>query len=273
MGSIINTPYFLDAVGISKSDASTLSTVVSIYDVGCMAGTLCACLCGYYVGRKKMIFIGCCLNVIGASIQASSCSVAQLIVGRIITGLGTGFNSASVPTWVSETSKAKSRGQMVSTQLSIAAFGIVLAYWMNYGFFHLTGQVVWRFPVAFQAFFAFPTLLTLPFLPESPRFDYSKGNFEKADQSLAALKNAPLQSEVVQVERLQILEAIEMEDRLGSFSYKALFWDTSGQKIHFRMGLVTLIQALQELPGLNMVFYYSSFIFITIGIANATALI
>jgi hypothetical protein len=36
---------------------------------------------------------------------------------------------------------------MVATQLSIAAFGIVIAYWMNYGFFHYHGQIVWRFPV------------------------------------------------------------------------------------------------------------------------------
>jgi sugar porter (SP) family MFS transporter len=247
--------------------------VVSIYDVGCMVGTLCAAFFGYHLGRKKMIFIGCCISVVGAAIQACSYSVAQLIVGRIITGIGTGFNTGSVPTWVSETSKAKSRGKMVSTQLSIAAFGIVIAYWMNYGFFHLTGQIVWRFPVAFQAFFAIPTLLTLPFLPESPRFDYAKGRTAKADQTLAALKNAPVDSEIVQLEKQQILEAIELEDRLGTFSYKALFWDTSGQKIHIRMGLVIMIQALQELPGLNMVFYYSSFIFITIGIAQATALI
>lgn len=129
MGSIINTPYFLDAVGIAVSDANTLSTVVSIYDVGCMAGCLCAAYFGGRFGRRKMIFIGTCIMIVGAALQCSSYSVAQLIVGRVITGVGNGFNTGSVPTWISETSKAKSRGKMVSTQLSIAAFGIVVAYW------------------------------------------------------------------------------------------------------------------------------------------------
>jgi len=35
MGSIINTPYFLNAIGLDANDAGTLSTVVAIYDVGC----------------------------------------------------------------------------------------------------------------------------------------------------------------------------------------------------------------------------------------------
>ncbi|RMZ92562.1 hypothetical protein DV736_g198, partial [Chaetothyriales sp. CBS 134916] len=273
MGSIINTKYFLEAVGISVTDADTLSTVVSIYDVGCMAGCLTAAIVGGYLGRKKMIFVGCIVMCIGAAIQCSSYSVGQLIAGRVIAGLGNGFNTGSVPTWISETSKAKSRGQMVSTQMSIAAFGIVVAYWMNYGFFHLTGQIVWRFPIAFQIAFAIPTILMVPFLPESPRFNYAKGRHAEADEALAALKNAPVDSEFVQAEKKSILEAIELEDHLGEFSWKSVFWDTSGQKIHIRMGLVVLIQMLQELPGLNMVFYYSSFIFITIGIAQKTSLV
>lgn len=42
------------------------------------------------------------------------------------------MNTGTVPTWVSETSKAENRGKLVATQLSIAAFGIVIAYWMKY---------------------------------------------------------------------------------------------------------------------------------------------
>ncbi|RMZ76609.1 hypothetical protein DV738_g4797, partial [Chaetothyriales sp. CBS 135597] len=273
MGSIINTNYFLDAIGISIEDADTLSTVVSIYDVGCMAGCLTAAIVGGYLGRKKMIFFGCIIMCIGAAIQCTSYSVGQLIAGRVIAGLGNGFNTGSVPTWISETSKARSRGQMVTTQMSIAAFGIVIAYWMNYGFFHLEGQIVWRFPVAFQIAFAIPTIILIPFLPESPRFNYSKGRIEQADIALSALKGAPIDSEIVQAEKKSILDAIQLEDHLGEFSWKSVFWDTSGQKIHIRMALVVVIQMLQELPGLNMVFYYSSFIFITIGIAQKTSLV
>ena len=94
MGSIINTPYFLDAVGIDPdgaSYASTISTVTSIYDIGCAAGCLVAAVVGGYLGRKRMIFVGCVVMCVGAAIQCSSFSVGQLIAGRVITGLGNGM--------------------------------------------------------------------------------------------------------------------------------------------------------------------------------------
>ena len=43
---------------------------------------------------------------IGAILQISSYSVAQMIVGRIVAGLGNGLNTATAPVWQAETSKA-----------------------------------------------------------------------------------------------------------------------------------------------------------------------
>ncbi|OAL17529.1 hypothetical protein AYO22_11564 [Fonsecaea multimorphosa] len=258
MGSIISTPFFLNAVNIAATDADTLSTVVSIYDIGCMVGCLVAAIWG---------------SSLGAVLQASSYSVAQLIVGRIISGIGNGMNTGTVPTWVSETSKAKHRGQLVATQLSIAAFGIVIAYWMNYGFFHLTGQVVWRFPVAFQAVFAIVTIFSLFWLPESPRWLYSKSRTEEADIVMSALKALPIEHEVVQAERSEILAAIALEDHFGEYSLRTIFYDRSGQKIPFRMALVFIIQMIQQLPGVNIVIYYSSTVFLQLGISANLSLI
>ena len=121
--------------------------------------------------------------------------------------------------------------------------------------------------------FAIITIIGLFWLPESPRYLYAKGRKEEADVVLACLKDADVNDEVVVRERAEILEAIKLEDELGGFSWKSLVWDESGQKIPQRLALVIAIQALQELPGLNMVFYYSSFIFIQLGIVPSTALI
>ncbi|KEF62779.1 uncharacterized protein A1O9_00752 [Exophiala aquamarina CBS 119918] len=273
MGSIIATPYFLEAVNIEISDAETISTVVSIYDIGCMVGCLVAAIWGGRLGRKRTIFYGMGIMVVGAVIQSASYSVAQLIAGRIVSGIGNGMNTGTVPTWVSETSKAQNRGKLVATQLSIAAFGIVIAYWMNYGFFHLTGQIVWRFPIAFQIVFALITMCIIPWLPESPRFLYAKGRNEEADSVMSALKALPIEHEIVQAERAEILAAIALEDHFGEYNFKTIFYDKSGQKIPLRIGLVCLIQAIQQLPGVNMVIYYSSSIFLNLGIAANISLI
>lgn len=49
-------------------------------------------------------------------IQPSSFTVAQIIVGRIITGIGNGLDTSTCPVWQSETSKAKSYGKRVICQ-------------------------------------------------------------------------------------------------------------------------------------------------------------
>ena len=251
MGSIISGPELLEAVNIAPDDADMISTVVSIYDIGNMVGCLGAAIWGGHIGRKTAITFGCIVAIIGAVLQASSYSVAQMIVARIVTGIGNGVNTAIIPTWIAETAKTDNRGKLIATQLCTAIFGIVIAYWMNYGFYQLGGQIVWRFPIAFQIVFAMGTLAGLPFLPESPRYLYFKGRMEEANTVLAALKGQSLESEVVQVERAEILAAIEMEDHLGRFGLKDLIHDHSGQQIMKRLGLVILIQVIQEMTGVS----------------------
>lgn len=252
MGSILASNAFLDTIGISADDAETVSTVVSIYDIGNMVGCLATAVWGGKLGRKKAILVGCSIAIIGAVIQAASYSVPQLIVARIITGIGNGMNSATIPTWVAETAKSNSRGELVAAQLSIAVFGIVISYWINYAFHQLEGDIVWRFPIAFQIVFALGTVISLPFLPESPRFLYANGKHEEGDKVLEALADEPLESTRVQTNRSEILASIEVDNALGEFSLKNLIRDKSGQQIQKRIGLAMLIQVIQEMTGVSL---------------------
>jgi MFS family permease len=78
LGSIISGSDFLDAIGIAADDPDTLSTVVSIYDIGNMVGCLAAAIWGGRYGRKAGITLGCMVTILGAAMQASSYSVAQM---------------------------------------------------------------------------------------------------------------------------------------------------------------------------------------------------
>lgn len=117
-----------------------------------------------------MLFI-----IVGAILQASSFSVAQLIVARFITGIGTGawiaelkpaaptphandepgIETSTVPMYQSELCEAERRGRLVSSEPLFVGVGIEIAYWFDYGMSFVPGSIAWRLPIACQMLFAF----------------------------------------------------------------------------------------------------------------------
>lgn len=77
--------------------ASTIQGItVGSYNLGCLTGAVMTIWLGDMLGRRRMIFLGSSIMVIGAILQCSSYSIAQLIVGRLITGMGNGMNTSTV---------------------------------------------------------------------------------------------------------------------------------------------------------------------------------
>jgi MFS family permease len=99
---------------------------VASYNVGCFIGAIITIFICDLLGRRKMNFLGSCIMVVGAALQASAYSLPHLIVGRFITGFGNGMNTSTVPTWVSETSKSHKRGRMVMIEGAMITGGICL---------------------------------------------------------------------------------------------------------------------------------------------------
>lgn len=61
-------------------------------EVGCLIGALSNLWVGDRLGRRRTIILGGILMITGAILQATSFSYAQIIVARIVTGLGNGLN-------------------------------------------------------------------------------------------------------------------------------------------------------------------------------------
>lgn len=112
LGGLIALPNFLSANRIDPDDADLQGTVVAIYDIGCLTGCIITGIVGQKLGRRLFIVIGGVLLCIGAGLQAGANGTSWLISGRVVGGIGMGFNTTMVPIWVAETSKAATRGAL-----------------------------------------------------------------------------------------------------------------------------------------------------------------
>ncbi len=66
--------------------ATIQGIAVAAYTLGCFFGAITTIFVGNPLGRRRTIFLGTCIMVIGATIMASSFNLAQFIVARVITG-------------------------------------------------------------------------------------------------------------------------------------------------------------------------------------------
>jgi MFS family permease len=100
--------------GAVKSHNATIQgVVVATFVLGALVGALSCMKIGNPLGRRKVIFLGACLTLVGEVLCTSSFGLAQFIVGRTIIGLGVGLLSATVPVWQAECSSAANRGKHV----------------------------------------------------------------------------------------------------------------------------------------------------------------
>jgi MFS family permease len=70
--------------------------VVAIYEIGCFAGSLFCLFAGESLGRKNCIWLGCLILSIGAALQTTAYGIPQMIVGRIVAGVGNGMNTSTI---------------------------------------------------------------------------------------------------------------------------------------------------------------------------------
>ncbi|KAJ7586975.1 general substrate transporter, partial [Mycena floridula] len=282
MSGIISAPQFLkvfpdlDPLVTSPSNSSTMQAFyTAIYEIGCLTGALFALLFGNKLGRRKNIIIGASFVIIGTIIQITVIpghkAGYQFVIGRIVTGFGNGLNTATVPSWQAECSKANNRGLHICIEASTIAFGTVLAYWIDFGLSFVDSSLSWRLPIGLQMLFAVVLVLGIMRLPESPRYLLSTGQDYEGQCVLAALAADTLDSETTLQSKRVIMEALE--SLKGDLQIRDVL--TSGPSQHLRRTLIgASSQLFQQIGGCNAVIYFAPVIFETyIGLPRQLALI
>jgi len=173
--------------------------------------------------------VGLVVNAVGTIIQASSFSLAQLIVGRIINGLGLGLVAATVPSWQSECSKASHRGAFVVLEGLFIISGVVVAQWIEFGLSFAPGAVSWRFPLAFPIIFPIIAICSIQKLPESPRWLIKHGRAEEARLVLSALSDLDPNSRQVSIDMMETQGSLE---RVGETDLKNLARNGEDRLLH-----------------------------------------
>ncbi|KAI1115935.1 general substrate transporter [Nemania sp. NC0429] len=281
MSGILTAPAFADVFEETRDNSTIQGVVTSIYDLGCLVGAIFILVVGDQLGRRRAIIAGGMIMIIGTLIQVTSypghSPLAQFIIGRVITGVGNGMNTSTIPTYQAECSKTSNRGLLICIQGGTIAFGTLIAYWIDYGASYGPPDLVWRFPIAFQIVFGLIVSTAMIWLPESPRWLLTHERYEDANNVIAAIRGYDVDSQETAFERGIILDSIRASGVFGGKStpYKALF--TNGKTQHFRrMLLGASSQFMQQVGGCNAVIYFFPILcekFITPGDHNMALLL
>lgn len=256
----------MNAKGANEHHVTVVQgAVTSCYELGCFFGALFALFRGENFGRKPLIVSGSVIIVIGTIISVTafegSWSLGQFVIGRVITGMGNGLNTATIPVWQSEMSRAENRGRLVNLEGSVVAVGTLIAYWLDFGLSYVDTSIQWRFPVAFQIFFAIILFTGITNMPESPRWLISKDRKDEAMEVLAALKGLSIDDDEVFAEATVVQDAVTRFSR-SQVGFKTLF--SGGKTQHFqRMVIGASTQFFQQFTGCNAAIYYSTVLFET----------
>ncbi|KAI0808620.1 putative sugar transporter [Xylaria sp. FL0064] len=245
--------------GLTKSHHATLQgLVVASFTLGAIPGCLSCSYTADLFGRKPVIFAGAIVSLLGEVLEASSFRLSQLIIGRVILGVGVGILSGVVPTWLSELSSSRHRGKQVVLTGLFLTLGYVLQAWINLRFFFAAGAITWRVPISICAVFNLLLMAVIFFMPESPRWLIRVGRESEAIATMSALKDLPEDSAEIVADVAGI--HLSLEESTSKTSLLSLM--KMGQdRLAYRFGICMLLQLYQQLSGGNLISVYSTIIF------------
>ncbi|KAL9530268.1 Major facilitator-type transporter [Sphaerulina musiva] len=258
ISGILAMPYWIEEFRTGDNEGITSSQdslIVSILSAGTFFGALTAAPVADLIGRRLglMFSAGIVFNL-GVVLQTISTDQPLLIAGRFFAGFGVGLLSAMVPLYQSETAPAWIRGTIVGAYQWAITIGLFLAAIVNYSTKDRNDSGSYRIPIAVQFAWSIIVVTGMIFLPETPRFLIKQDKHDKAVASLSKLRRLPEDHPALIEELAEIQANHTYELSLGKASYIDCFKGSIGK----RLATGCALQGLQQLSGVNFIFYYGT---------------
>jgi len=246
--------------------------------VGSIFGVAIAGKLSDYFGRKPVLLISAVLFSSSAIGCMFSANISQLVIYRIIGGIGIGVASVISPLYISEISVSRFRGVLVTLYQLAITVGFMVAYLVNYAIseYAVNMQAVgtandawskimvdenWRGMLGAEAIPALLFFLMLFFIPESPRWLVVKNKESSAFKTLQRIFTEETAHEQV----ADLKDLVKSEEKTD---WRLLF--QPGFKVALFIGVSLAI--LGQFMGVNAVLYYGPSIFQQTGLSEGDSL-
>ncbi|KAK6437584.1 Plasma membrane low glucose sensor [Oleoguttula sp. CCFEE 5521] len=251
--------------GILAVTASKSSEIVSILSAGTFFGALTAAPTADFFGRRYGLMVSVVVFTLGVILQTAATAIPMFVAGRFFAGYGVGMISAIIPLYQSETAPKWIRGSIVGAYQLAITIGLLLAAIVNNSTKNREDTGSYRIPIAVQFAWALILFFGMLLLPDTPRMWIKRNKPEQAAKALSTLRRLDVDHPALVEELAEITANHEYELTLGKASYLDCFKGSLGKRLATGCGL----QALQQLTGVNFIFYYGTSFFTNAGFKNS----
>lgn len=207
-------------------------------------------------------------------------SLSELLVGRVLSEIGSGSGMSVGPIYISEVAPLELRGMMTTFYNVNIMAGVAGSYWINYAsqsVIPAESNWQWRVTMILQLIPAIMLFLGLPFFPESPRYQMMRGRIEAAKTSLSRLRGG-----LDENNEYFAKELAELRAKMTANAESQGAWDATKHLMKLCVHhpptrkvvlFVTLIQLFFIFSGGNSITYYAPTILQSIGLNDRQVLL
>ncbi|WP_017591703.1 sugar porter family MFS transporter [Nocardiopsis potens] len=223
------------------------------------------------IGRIRVMQLAGVLFVVSAVGSALPFAIWDLAIWRVVGGIAIGIASVIAPTYIAEVSPAAYRGRLASMQQLAIVLGIAVSQLVNYALAALAGGSAlgrlgpleaWQWMLGAEAAPALLYILLSLVIPESPRYLVRVGRTDRARAVLAEVEGGDVEGRIAEIrDALGTEVKPRLSDLRGPFLLLPIVWT----------GMA--ISAFQQLVGINVIFYYSSSLWRSVGVNESDSLL